>query len=82
MRGDGEAFGDADENTMGLDVLTQVVDLGLLHITQIADAENDGRVVCSEWNVDGQHVAPFGSRNKGCRYDVVVLVPPRKNLVV
>ena len=39
MRCYGKTAGKADEEPVGIDVLAQVVDLGLLHVAEIADAQ-------------------------------------------
>ncbi len=67
---------------MSVDVLAKVVDLGLLHITQVTNTEGEWCRVSGEGDVDSQHLAPLRSRDECRGYDVMVVVAPRENLVV
>ena len=47
---DGKTLGDADEEPMSVDVLLEVVDLVLLHVTQIAYTQGE---LSADGSVDG-----------------------------
>ena len=64
---------------MGIGVLLEVVDLGLLVVTEIGQAQ------CPFWCAVPIHrgeLAEGGGRNKSGGYDVMIVVAPRKDFVV
>lgn len=71
MGNDGETLGDANEESVGVDMLFEIVDLGLLHVAKITYAQGELR---ADGCVDGQHVSPLRSRDERRRNNVVVVV--------
>ena len=72
MGNDGETLGDADEEPVSIDMLFEVVDLGLLHVAKITYTQGELR---ADGSVDGQHVSPLGSRDERGGNDIVVVIP-------
>ena len=52
-------------------MLAQIVDLSLLHITQIADTQGH---FAADSDIEGQHVSPLRGADKGGGHNIVVVV--------
>ena len=74
-----ESLHDAYHKPMGIDMRFQVIDLGLLVMTEIADAEGP---CTSGIPVDGELLPQVGCRDEGGRYDIVVVVALAEDLVI
>ena len=64
---------------MGIDVLLQVIHLGLLVVAQIAHSEVP---LLARMPIDGKQLAYGGGRDEGGRYDIVIVVASCEDLVV
>ena len=64
---------------MGIGVLLEVVDLGLLVVAEVSQAQ---RPFLSAMPIHRDELAEGGGRDEGCGYDVMIVVAPRKYFVV
>ena len=64
---------------MGIDVLLEVIDFGLLVVAQVADADVP---LSACLPLEGEHLSQVGSTDSSCGYDVMVVVAKREDLVV
>ena len=67
---------------MGVMMLFEVVDFGLLVVAQIANAELRRDVSPREGNVERERMAQGGCCTDSGRHDIMVVVAPRENLIV
>ena len=64
---------------MGVDVLLEVIDVGLLVVAQVADAECPSG---AELPVECEHLTEVGGTHEGGGHDIPVVVTSCKDLVV
>ena len=76
---DAESSCDTYEQAVGVDMPAQTVDLGLLHIAQITDAQGH---FAADSGIEGQHMSPLGGADKGGGHNVMVVVALREDFVV
>ena len=64
---------------MGIDVLLEVIDCGLLVVTQIADLEIP---LFARAPLQGEHLTEGGGADEGRWHDIMVVFPPSEYLVI